>query len=105
MTDEELMQGFEDGSLAPAAFGHREHVRLTWLYLARLGRDGAERRLLAGLRAFAIRAGRPEKFSAALTLAWIDLIATAARDGAASFEELIGRRPDLLDAAATRAGR
>ena len=71
MTHDELVEGFEGGTLAPGAFGHREHLRLAWIYLQRYGRPEAERRLLAGLRAFAARAGKPEKFDAGLTLAWV----------------------------------
>jgi len=102
MTDDELAAGFEGGTLQPAAFGHREHVRLTWLYLVRRGRLEAERRMLDGLRALAARAGRPGKFSAVLTMAWVATIADAIADhpGAASFDELVAAAPQLLDRAA-----
>jgi hypothetical protein len=98
MTDLELLDGFERGALPPGSFHHREHVRLTWLYLERGGRGDAEARLLAGLQAFAARAGKPDRFDAALTSAWVGVIDTARREtGAATFEQLIARRPDLLD--------
>lgn len=99
MTDDELVTRFEDGSLLPGAFHHREHVRLTWLYLVRHGRPAAERRLLEGLRACASRAGKPEKFDPALTLAWIAAIDAAIQAGppASSFDRFIASRPGLLD--------
>ena len=96
MTDMELMAGFERGTIEPDAFGHAEHVRLAWLYLQQCGRPEAERRLLAGLRALAVRAGHPEQFSAALTLAWIDRIDRArAALGEHSFAELMRHHPEL----------
>jgi N-formylglutamate deformylase len=99
MTHDELIAGFEAGTILPGAFGHREHVRLAWLYLRRHGRAGAEERLLAGLRAFAAAAGKPDRFNAALTLAWVarvDAAATALpRDHA--FDDLLLACPELLD--------
>lgn len=107
MTDEELVARFETGLLAPDRFGHREHLRLAWCYLTRFGREETERRLLAGLRAFAARAGEPEKFDAALTSAWIGVLADAAArlESPATFDAIIAARPDLLDRAAVRAVR
>jgi hypothetical protein len=98
--DDLLVEGFEAGTLAPGAFHHRDHVRLTWIYLQRYGRRGAEQRLLAGLRAFATRAGKPEKFDAALTSRWVAAIDDARlAESATSFEALVAARPELLDRA------
>lgn len=98
MTHDELVAGFEAGTIPPAAFGHREHVRLAWLYLRRHGRAGAEHRLLAGLRAFATAAGKPDKFNAPLTLAWVARIdaAAAALSPDHSFDDLLVHHPELL---------
>jgi len=90
----------------PASPRHREHLRLAWCYLTRFGRGEAERRLLAGLRAFAARAGKPDKFDGALTSAWVGVLADAARQlGAPTFDALIAARPELLDSATVRAHR
>src|SRR5688572_5584085 len=98
MTDITLMEGFEARTLPPGSFGHREHVRLAWLYLRRHGRQEAGRRLLEGLQAFAARAGKPGKFDGPLTLAWLDAIAAAQRETAAgTFDSLVARHPHLLD--------
>jgi hypothetical protein len=98
MTDDELIAGFEAGTIPHGAFGHAEHVRLAWLYLGRHGRAGAEQRLLAGLRAFAAAAGKPDKFNAPLTLAWVaridEVAATLAPDH--SFDDLLLHHPELL---------
>jgi hypothetical protein len=100
MTDEILLKAFEDGTIALAAFGHREHVRVGWLLLGRYGRAEAERRVLDGLLSLAVRAGKPEKFNAPLTRAWLDAIETAATRAphVSTFEALIAEHPDLLDA-------
>jgi hypothetical protein len=105
MTDAELVDAFERGTVVPEDFGHRQHVRLTWLYLARHGRVEAERRLLHGLRALAARAGKPDRFSAPLTRVWVARIADAAAALGAdhSFEDLLGHHPGLLDRTAAQA--
>jgi hypothetical protein len=107
MKDDELVDGFERGTLEPGAFGHREHVRVAWVYLTRHGRDEAARRMLDGLRAFAARAGKPSKFDAPLTLAWMAAIdeARQATPAAATFEQLVTARPALLDRAGLSIGR
>ena len=104
MTDDELVRGFETGALPPGRFGHREHLRLAWCYLARFGREETERRLLAGLRAFAARAGKPDKFDAALTSAWVAMLTEASvQFDTPTFDGLIAARPELLSPAAVRA--
>ena len=98
------MTGFAAGTIAPGRFGHREHVRLTWLYLQQCGRPEAERRLLTGLRGLAARAGKPDKFSAPLTLAWIDRIDRARIAlGEHSFDDLLRHYPELDDRTSVRA--
>jgi hypothetical protein len=99
MTDDELIDGFAEGTIPPGGFDHRAHLRLTWLYLQRYGRSDTERLLLAGLRALAARAGKPDKFNAALTLAWIARLdeAAAALPRAHSLEDLLLHYPELLD--------
>jgi hypothetical protein len=98
MTDEELLERLESGTLQGASFRHLEHVQLTWVCLARYGREETERRLLEGLRALAVREGRPGKFDAALTRAWIRTIdqARAGDASATTFQAFAARRPDLL---------
>ena len=98
MDDAELMTAFEAGTLASGTFGHREHLRLAWHHLDRFGRAEAERRLLAGLAAFAARAGHPEKFNRQLSVTWLDRVA-AVREAVGpetAFETALARHPELL---------
>ena len=98
MNDAMLMSAFEDGTLEPSDVHHREHVRLAWLYLRRYGRAGAERRLIAGLRCLAERAGRPDRFDEALTRAWVRRIEQESSSApATTFDVFIAMRPELLD--------
>jgi len=107
MTDDQLIEEFERGTLPPGSFGHREHIRVAWRYLTWFGRDEAERRLLAGLRTFAARAGQPDKFDAALTTAWVTVLADAKATlgPGATVDTLALARPDLLDPASVHALR
>ena len=99
MTDDELVSGFETGALARRGGSGTKHLRLAWCSLARFGREETERRLLAGLRAFAARAGKPDKFDAALTSAWVGVLADASAqlESPATFDALIAARPELLE--------
>jgi hypothetical protein len=97
LTDDELVAGFESATLE--AFPHAEHVRLTIIYLTRVGREATERKLFEGLQRFAAAKGVPQKFHVTMTVAWIALIEAAlaahphARDPAA----LVAACPELLD--------
>jgi len=97
LTDDELVQGFEAGSLT--AFPHAQHVRLTIIYLARHGRDETLRKMCDGLLRFATAKGHPEKFHVTVTRAWIKLI-EAARRAHPDIRDpgaLVAACPQLLD--------
>lgn len=79
-------------------FGHRQHVEVAWLAVRRLGADPAVDVVCDGIIGLAAAAGRPEKYDAALTRAWIGLIAerVALDPGIGDFAEFVGKHPDLL---------
>ena len=97
LTDDELVAGFEAGTLAE--FHHADHVRLTLVYLARHGRDGALRRMTDGVRRLSAIDGHPEKFHLTMTRAWVDLLqaARAAHPDAPDPAALVAACPALLD--------
>ena len=74
MTDEQFLLSFEAGGIHPHDFPHEAHIRAAWLLVREP--DGYER-LAAGIRAIAVRAGKPEKFHETITRAWFELVADA----------------------------
>jgi hypothetical protein len=89
----ELLSSFEAGTLGNADFPHEAHVRVTWELTRRYEREEAFRRLVAGIRGIAARAGRPDAYHETITRAWFELI-TSVSD-LADHSELLDRR--LLD--------
>jgi pyridoxamine 5'-phosphate oxidase len=100
LSDDELVAGFEAASITD--FHHAEHVRLTFVYLERFGRDEALIRLSRGIQRLADAAGHPEKFHVTLTRAWFELIelARAATPAATTPGSLVAAFPALLDSKA-----
>jgi hypothetical protein len=89
--------------LAPGDFGHREHVRAAWTVL-QVHDDFAvaAARLVSALRRFAAHCGRPERYHATLTFAWLALVAerlAQAGAGALDFAGFAARFPELFDSA------
>jgi hypothetical protein len=99
LDDGELVARFEALAIAPAEFGHREHVRLAYAML----RDGdfgdAAVRFRRALRRFAGAAGAPDKFHETLTWAYLAIIARRMLEGpaAATSHAFVARHPDLVD--------
>ncbi|MFF4919979.1 hypothetical protein ACFY4B_05295 [Kitasatospora sp. NPDC001261] len=77
-------------------FGHRQHVRLTWLAVRRHGADEALTLVGEGIRRTAAKAGAPQKFHVTMTRAWVELVAHHA-DAAPDFDTFAARHPELLD--------
>jgi hypothetical protein len=79
-------------------FGHREHVRLTWLAVRRCGTAGAVELISDGIRRTARYAGVPQKYNATVSRAWVELTAHHMAEAPGEiFEELLTRNPGLLD--------
>lgn len=98
LTDQEFVEAFETCRLPIEQFHHRDHLRLAWIYLRRLGVPAAAVRLGESIRRYAAHHGKPEKYHETVTVAWLRLLAGSAnRSGASSFEELLAASPDLLD--------
>jgi hypothetical protein len=81
------------------AFGHREHLHLAWLAVREYGTGGASERIGAGIRRVAEYAGRPQKYNATVTRAWIELVGhhVTAEPETGDFNAFVGRHPALLD--------
>ena len=95
MTDAELIAGFEAANLAE--FHHRDHVRVSWIYLRRLGLPGALTAVSQGLRRLSVAHGQADKYHE--TVSWLFLFVIHERmapDQPMSWEQFVEANPDLF---------
>jgi hypothetical protein len=93
-----LRQQFESKTLENAAFRHREHVRLTWIYLTTEPPADVEARLCRALLELAASHGVAQRFHHTLTVAWVRIIEFARRSHPDTpFDSLVDACPWLLD--------
>jgi hypothetical protein len=99
LADEQFVRAFEQCRLPPGTFHHADHIRLAWIYVCRHGSEGAEARLLTGLRKMALQANAPQKFLHTATIAWTRLVAAAQCKNPEMkiFEDWVKRHAHLLD--------
>jgi hypothetical protein len=99
MTDREFARGFERGDVPNADFHHADHLRLAWVYLDESpSLDVATARMAAALRRFAARAGKPEKYSDAITGFFMrELAGARAAMPRAPLSEVLRAHPHLLE--------
>ena len=96
--DLQLREQFEARTLANGAFRHREHVRLTWIYLTSQPPEVGAASLGHSLLALATSHGRPDPIHYTLTVAWIRIIEGARRAHPdLPFDALVDAVPSLLD--------
>jgi hypothetical protein len=94
-----LLAAFEDATLPGASFNHAMHVRLAWISLRAFPREEAFARFTAALTRYAASLGKPGKFHAEMTKAYLARIdaqlALVGRD--TTFEVFSEASPDLFD--------
>jgi hypothetical protein len=98
MTDQELREQFERGTLPNESFRHREHVRMAFLYLAEYPALRALQAFSEALQRFATAHGKPQLYHETITWAYILLIRERmARAGRReNWEEFARNNADLL---------
>jgi hypothetical protein len=74
MTDQELMDQFERGTLPNECFHHREHVRVAFLYLSLYPALEAIQLFSRALQRFATAHGKPQLYHETITWALMFLI-------------------------------
>jgi hypothetical protein len=94
MTDTEFLHAFNDTTLEP--FHHRDHLRVTFLYLRQFGETGTRERLGPAILRYASARNGAEKYHQTITLAWISLVAGASAS-AHDFDAMLTGHPHLLD--------
>jgi hypothetical protein len=96
MTDDQLLEGFENATLD--AFHHDDHVRVAWIYLGRLGLHGALAAFSEGLKRFAEAHGQAAKYHA--TVSWFYVVVIHQRMATAGaecgWERFAADNPDVL---------
>ncbi len=98
MTDQELIEQFEDGTLPNECFHHCEHVRVAFLYLTMYPVLEALQVFSKTLRRFAEARGKPQLYHETITWAYVFLIRERmARTGKSqSWDEFARGNPHLL---------
>ena len=79
-------------------FGHRQHVRLTWLAVRRHGTVKTIDLISDGIRRTSRYAGKPQKYHATVSRAWVELVGHHADASATTdFDSFAAQNPALLD--------
>jgi hypothetical protein len=99
MTDHELLERFEDGTLPNESFHHEEHIRVAFLYLSKYPVLDSLRRFSTSLRRFADRHGKAGLYNETVTWAYILLIRErmARAERKWTWREFKARNEDLFD--------
>jgi hypothetical protein len=93
----ELLTQFEDLTVDPAEFGHRQHVQVAFEMLHKYEYVEACAKYANTINTIATNAGAPEKFNVTITFAFLSLIAERIyASNASSFEEFLAQNEDLL---------
>lgn len=100
MTDDELLTAFESCVLPKKQWSHQAHVRVGFVYVSRLGLDGAMTRMRSSLLAYnALHGGDGPGYHETTTRAFLQLIhqAIQVRGPFADSDSFCHRSPELLD--------
>jgi hypothetical protein len=97
--DDEFMEAVETCTLPNAAFHHRDHLRLAWIYVSRFGYQAGSERMAASIRRYAAYHGATEKYHETITRAWMDLVqyAAARTIDPPGFDAFLAANADLAD--------
>jgi hypothetical protein len=99
-SDQEFRTAFEAGAYAPAAFSHRAHIRLAYVYLATNDVERAAALMRASLLNFLkVHGITPTRYHETLTQGWILAVHHFMHRCPTAFssDDFIAREPMLLD--------
>jgi hypothetical protein len=96
--DEQFVAAFEAGQIANQNFHHRDHLRLAWVGIRRLGPERASNTVAEAIRQFAAHHGHADRYHETLTRFWVRVVSLGInRHPALLFNDLLAAEPHLLD--------
>ena len=96
--DEQFLVAFETGQIANRDFHHRDHLRLAWIQIRRLGLERALESVTTAIRQFAAHHGHADRYHDTMTRFWLRAVAIGIdHHPDLSFEGLLAAEPHLLD--------
>jgi hypothetical protein len=96
--DDAFVGAFFSGRITNQQFHHRDHLRLAWVQIRRLGFGLASESVTGGIRAFATRHGSADRYHDTMTRFWLRVVDLGIRQHPdLTFDELLVAEPHLLD--------
>jgi hypothetical protein len=96
--DEQFLAAFEAGKIANQDFHHRDHLRLAWIQIRRLGLDRASDAVTGAIGQFAARHGHADRYHETMTRFWVRVVGMGiTRHPTLAFDDLVAAEPHLLD--------
>ncbi len=96
--DDHFLAAFTAGEIANQDFHHRDHLRLAWIQIRRLGLARALEAVTAAIRQFAAGHGHGDRYHETMTRFWLLVVAMGiSRHPTLAFDELLAAEPHLLD--------
>jgi len=96
--DEAFLAAFEAGKIANQDFHHRDHLRLAWIQIRRLGVERASDTVAGAIRRFAAHHGHADRYHETMTRFWVRVVGMGiTRHPMLSFDALVLAEPHLLD--------
>lgn len=94
----DLLQRFEDGAINPAHFPHSDHVRVSFELLRKYEFAAAYLVMTERLQELTRRAGRPDRYNATITGAFMSIIGERMfTHEVGDFSQFADHNPDLFE--------
>src|ERR1700694_6221834 len=96
--DQQFLAAFEAGHIANQDSHHRDHLRLAWIQIRRLGLERASDAVTGAIRQFAGRHGHGDRYHETMTRFWLRVVGMGiTRHPTLPFDDLLAAEPHLLD--------
>jgi hypothetical protein len=96
--DDAFVAAFKGGRIENRTFHHRDHLRLAWIQIHRLGLGPGSDDVAGAIQQFAARNGHGHLYHETLTRFWLYAIGQAIRrHRELAFEDVLSAEPHLLD--------